>query len=227
MFKFLSRVHPKFKTPVNATLMSGITFGLMAAVFNLDVLMDFMSIGTLLAYTMVSACVIILRYKQVHSTEHNDPLRRKVPLNLFPDWRGRFVCKGEKNWDCRGKSELPHTSVGGLDIFRADFGNRFWTPKVQLFQPPPRQMWLPQPLFSLVKTALCLKSNLFNKFLTTVGIDSFVLCAILANYRRDLGIMLVKKNMITNSQHTDWSNILLDSYPLSSDPLIGGTNTHH
>ena len=65
MFKFLSRVHPKFKTPVNATLLSGITFGLMAAVFNLDVLMDFMSIGTLLAYTMVSACVIILRYKQV------------------------------------------------------------------------------------------------------------------------------------------------------------------
>ena len=64
MFKFLSRVHPKFKTPVNATLLSGLTFGLMAAVFNLDVLMDFMSIGTLLAYTMVSACVIILRYKQ-------------------------------------------------------------------------------------------------------------------------------------------------------------------
>ena len=49
------------------------------------------------------------------------------------------------------------------------------------------------------KTQLCLIStyNRLNKLITPVGIDSFVLCAILANFRRDLGIMLVKKNMIT------------------------------
>ena len=144
-------------------------------------------------------CPLVLSFSDINRW-HNDLLRRKVLLNLFPDWRGCFICKGEKNWDCRGKSELPHTSIGGLDIFRPDFGNRFWTPKVQLFQPPPRQMWLPQPLFSLVKTDLCPVPEI-NKIVTTVGIDSFVLCAILANYRRDLGIMLVKKNMITNSQH--------------------------
>ena len=80
LFDFLSYVHPKYQTPFSSTLFSGFIFGknvyirttfllpftaLMAAIFDLRVLMDFMSIGTLLAYTMVSACVILLRYKQV------------------------------------------------------------------------------------------------------------------------------------------------------------------
>lgn len=64
LFHFLSYIHPKYQTPFTATLFSGFIFAVMAAVFDLRVLMDFMSIGTLLAYTMVSACVILLRYRQ-------------------------------------------------------------------------------------------------------------------------------------------------------------------
>ena len=130
MFKFLSRVHPKFKTPVNATLLSGLTFGLMAAVFNLDVLMDFMSIGTLLAYTMVSACVIILRYKQTDA----DVLfakERKIEI-VEVTVSTMSTARQVKDWM----------------FFRPDFGSRFSTSEVQLCQQPPPQMWLLWPPFS-------------------------------------------------------------------------------
>lgn len=37
--------------------------GIIAAVFDLEALVEFLSIGTLLAYSIVSACVIILRHQ--------------------------------------------------------------------------------------------------------------------------------------------------------------------
>ncbi|XP_036369481.1 high affinity cationic amino acid transporter 1-like [Octopus sinensis] len=64
IFSVFSNVSEKFKTPVLATLIAGLFSGLTALIFDLTELVNMMSIGTLLAYTFVAKCVVILRYKK-------------------------------------------------------------------------------------------------------------------------------------------------------------------
>ncbi|XP_014242275.1 cationic amino acid transporter 4 [Cimex lectularius] len=63
IFSFLGKVNKTTQVPVINLIVSGLSSAIIALLFDLEKLVEFMSIGTLLAYTIVSASVIILRYR--------------------------------------------------------------------------------------------------------------------------------------------------------------------
>lgn len=63
LFGFLGRVNSRTQVPVVNLAISGVISALLALFFDLQHLVEFMSIGTFLAYTIVSASIIVLRYR--------------------------------------------------------------------------------------------------------------------------------------------------------------------
>ncbi|HEY9855259.1 MAG TPA: amino acid permease [Stenomitos sp.] len=61
MPRFMSKVHAKFGTPVETTLILGVITALLAGSVPLDALADLVSIGTLAAFTAVAVGVMVLR----------------------------------------------------------------------------------------------------------------------------------------------------------------------
>lgn len=59
-----SRVHPKFKTPSYATIVTGFVVGIPALFMNLTMVTDLCSIGTLFAFVLVCAGVLVLQNKK-------------------------------------------------------------------------------------------------------------------------------------------------------------------
>jgi APA family basic amino acid/polyamine antiporter len=97
--KVFSDVHPKYKTPYKANLIILVLVGLFAAFVPGDIVGDMTSIGTLFAFILVCAAVIILR-----KTEPDLPRQFKTPLVPLVPILGILVCTamifglGWTNW---------------------------------------------------------------------------------------------------------------------------------
>ncbi|KAJ8939133.1 hypothetical protein NQ318_010888 [Aromia moschata] len=74
LFSFLGNVNSKTQLPLTNLVISGLFSATIALLFDLEKLVEFMSIGTLLAYTIVSASVIILRYRPTFETTATKPV---------------------------------------------------------------------------------------------------------------------------------------------------------
>lgn len=57
------KVHPKFQTPYVSTIVTGTVAGVIAGLFPIQILGELVSIGTLLAFVIVSAGILVLRYR--------------------------------------------------------------------------------------------------------------------------------------------------------------------
>ena len=74
---FLARVHPRFRTPWLTTIATGAIVSVAAALTPIDVSSALCSIGTLFAFLIVCAGVIVLRYTR-------PDLHRPFRVRLFP-----------------------------------------------------------------------------------------------------------------------------------------------
>jgi len=86
-FRPFGKVSPKTQVPLFGTIVTGIVSSLLALLFDLDTLTEMISIGTLLAFTVVCAGIVVVRFKQATSYAP----KAQVGSEAFRKWVIQFL----------------------------------------------------------------------------------------------------------------------------------------
>ena len=73
--RWAAAVHPRYRTPYVTTILTGVAVGVCSAVSNINKVVELCNIGTLFAFVLVAAGVIVLR-----RSEPNRPRPFRTPL---------------------------------------------------------------------------------------------------------------------------------------------------
>lgn len=98
-YEFFGTVHPRFRTPHKATILTGVCVATVAALFPIHALAEMVNIGTLFAFVVVCGAVWIMRY--TNPNQHRPfrcPLVPVVPLLGILFNLGLMFSLGWHNW---------------------------------------------------------------------------------------------------------------------------------
>ncbi|XP_055347237.1 probable cationic amino acid transporter isoform X2 [Paramacrobiotus metropolitanus] len=114
LFRIFGKINSRTKTPLFAEMFFGALAAALAVVFNVEILVEFLSVGTLIAYTIVSASSIVLHYQ--HRVTVYDVQRRKSHAIELPDDFEQDMMAGKLKDSFRRFSIAPRPNRYAVDI---------------------------------------------------------------------------------------------------------------
>jgi APA family basic amino acid/polyamine antiporter len=84
---FFAAIHPRFKTPWKSTILTGTVVAVMGSLLPIDILSELVNIGTLLAFAIVCAAVMVMR-----KTDPGAPRPFRAPLVPLVPILGILFC---------------------------------------------------------------------------------------------------------------------------------------
>ena len=123
LFKFFARIYERTNVPVISIAFAGVLSAILALMLDLKQLVEMLSIGTLLAYTLVSLSVLVLRFQPgVEDVEYDEEVsssvrsykviccQKMLPESKGPDYKPLESVTHDKKQDIKDTEEPTNTT---------------------------------------------------------------------------------------------------------------------